>query len=130
MFLESLKAVLTIQVLREGFYISSGRRANADFLDECIFGRYFCHTQFFSLHTHVHILCMWREIGCKLEDVLEFFSRSESVLALGFEKKPSLVFLHRASAKLPTASTCDLELKVPAKYSNYPGSHDPWVQRK
>ena len=47
-----------------------------------------------------------------------FFSGANRVPMLGFEKKPSLSFLH-LNAMLPTASTCALQLRLPANFKDY-----------
>ncbi len=51
--------------------------------------------------------------------MLVFFSGADRVPSLGFQKQPSLVFLHGDSAKLPTASTCDLQLRLPANHKDF-----------
>ena len=43
---------------------------------------------------------------CTLEDILVFFTGTSSVPPLGFDRRPSVVFLHDPTAILPTASTC------------------------
>ena len=59
------------------------------------------------------------DIACTLEDVLVFFSGASCVPPLGFDSNPTLVFLHSKTATLPTASTCDLQLRLPATYNEY-----------
>ncbi len=55
-----------------------------------------------------------------LEDILTFFSGSASVPPLGFPKQPTVSFI---SGCLVTASTCDVELRIPIghdkNYSNF-----------
>ena len=50
------------------------------------------------------------EIPCSLEDVLIFFSGSDQVPPLGFEKEPAISF---HDSVLATSSTCDLQLRLP-----------------
>ena len=38
---------------------------------------------------------------------------------LGFDLKPTLAFLHVRSATLPTALTCEMQLRLPATYRLY-----------
>ena len=59
--------------------------------------------------------------ACNLKDVLIFFSGSDRVPPLGYDVSPSLVFLHHSNARFPTASTCDLQLRLPASYVDYEG---------
>ena len=55
---------------------------------------------------------------CTLEDILVFFSDADSIPPLGFEASPKLFFLH-GEARLPTASTCGLHLRLPTMYTVY-----------
>ena len=48
---------------------------------------------------------------CSLNDVLVFFTGADEIPPLGFPKVCSVIFLH--DAKLATASTCDLQLRLP-----------------
>jgi len=50
---------------------------------------------------------------CCLEDVLVFFTGADRVPPLGFAKECSVTFLHGPGEKLATASTCDLQLRLP-----------------
>ena len=52
---------------------------------------------------------------CSIEDVLVFFSGTDRVPPLNFEKQPTIT-LHNAYAKFATASTCDLQLRLPTGY--------------
>ena len=70
----------------------------------------------YSIGISIHFID--EEIGCTLQDVLVFFSGANRVPPLGFDKRPSLTFLHN-NAKLPTASTCDIRLRIPACYTQY-----------
>ena len=56
------------------------------------------------------------DISCSLEDVLVFFSGASTIPPLGFPLKPSLRFLYGEGARLATASTCDLVLRIPTCY--------------
>ena len=42
-----------------------------------------------------------------------FFSGSNRIPPTGFSRKPSVVFVHDPLRKLATASTCDLQLRLP-----------------
>ena len=53
--------------------------------------------------------------GCKVEDVLVFFTGADHVPPLGFEGA-SLTFQHSPTDKFATASTCDPELRLPTCY--------------
>ena len=67
-------------------------------------------------------------IGCALEDVLVFFSGAERVPPCGFgDTNPSLVFLHDDKQVLPTASTCNLELRLPTRHGNFNRFKDAMV---
>ena len=46
---------------------------------------------------------------------------------IGFDKKPTMIFLHHKNAVLPTASTCDLELRLPAIHKTYEAFRDAMV---
>ena len=59
------------------------------------------------------------EIDCTLEDVLVFFSGANHIPPLGFDVKPTLGFVNFSTATLPTASTCDLQLRLPSVYKDY-----------
>ena len=79
-----------------------------------------------SLNFIVCMLCLCpycvyidEDIGCTLEDVLVLFSGASCMPPLGFDSNPTLVFLHSKTAALPTASTCDLQLRLPATYNEY-----------
>ena len=52
-----------------------------------------------------------------MEDVLIFLSGSAVVPPLGFDKSPSIVFNHKGP--LATASTCDLQLRLPIIHRTY-----------
>ena len=59
------------------------------------------------------------DVHCSPEDILIFFSGASQVPPLGFEKHPTLTFLH--SGRLATASTCDLQLRIPTVHgTSYP----------
>ena len=57
-------------------------------------------------------------IGCSVEDVIVFFSGSNRVPPTGFAKKPTVTFFHDPLRKLATASTCDLQLRLPVCHGN------------
>ena len=54
--------------------------------------------------------------GCSIEDVLVFCTGTDRVPPLQFNKQPTVTFLHASSAKFATASTCDLQLRLPTSY--------------
>ena len=53
------------------------------------------------------------EVECNLENILSFCSGADNIPPAGFPKEPSLVFDHAKAAILPTASTCDIALRLP-----------------
>lgn len=55
--------------------------------------------------------------GCTIGDVLVFFTGTDRVPPLGFEKPPTVSFLHQ-DAIFATASTCDVRLRLPTKYAD------------
>ena len=66
-------------------------------------------------------------VDCSLEDVMTFFSGAESIPPCGFEGlAPSLVFLH-GNQPLPTASTCDLEFRLPTRHENFEKFKDAMI---
>lgn len=68
------------------------------------------------------------ECSCSLQDVLMFFSGASSIPPCGFEGIiPTMIFLHNIDAVLPTASTCDLEFRLPATYTDYQKFKDAMV---
>lgn len=52
-----------------------------------------------------------------MEDVLVFFSGSSCIPPLGFDKQPTISFNHDGT--LATASTCDLQLRLPVVHDSY-----------
>ena len=68
------------------------------------------------------------EVKCSLEDVLIFFSGSANIPPLGFPMKPSLRFLCGEEARLATASTCDLVLRIPTCYGKEYPSFKEWME--
>ena len=58
------------------------------------------------------------DVDCSVEDVL-VFSGADRVPPLGFEKQPTLTFIHNSSAKSATVSTCALELQLPTCHGIY-----------
>ena len=53
---------------------------------------------------------------CSIEDVLSFLLRDRQSSSSELEKQPTITFLHNASAKFATASTCNLQLRLPTGY--------------
>ena len=123
--IESIKALFEVQ------YVSNESRLRpkeeeayiffVDFLDECegeiIVMDILCITfkLLFIENTLDH---------CSLKDVLIFFSGTDTIPPHEFH--PTIVFSH-GNAILPTASTCDLELRIPATHSNYVKFRDAMV---
>ena len=56
--------------------------------------------------------------GCTLEDILVFFTGSSSIPPHGFGKKNSctVTFISDGKTSLPTASTCNMELRLPTSH--------------
>ena len=52
-----------------------------------------------------------------VKDVLTFFTGADRVPPCGFPKEPKIRFLHNDTEVLATASTCDLEIRIPVKFS-------------
>ena len=48
--------------------------------------------------------------------MLVFFSGCSVIPPLGFPSSPTLMFLHGNEARLATASTCDIVLRIPTCY--------------
>ena len=46
--------------------------------------------------------------SCTIEDVLIFFTGTDRIPPSGFDKEPTIHFIHDKSAKFCTANTCDL----------------------
>ena len=68
------------------------------------------------------------EVDCSVKDVLVFFSGSDSIPPCGFEGvTPTMIFLHSCDDLFPTASTCDLEFRLPATYGEYQKFKDAMV---
>lgn len=55
-------------------------------------------------------------IECTPEDVLVFFSGSNNIPPIGYDKQPVLMFV---DGPLATASTCDAQLRIPIRHGNY-----------
>ena len=54
-----------------------------------------------------------------MRDVLIFFTGASNIPPIGFKEVLSLYFLYPFSAKLPTASTCDMTLRIPTSHDEY-----------
>ena len=78
-------------------------------------------TMLYSLFIGYSWSCLDGESGidCTLEDLLVFFSGADCIPPLGFGVNPILVFVNITSATLPTASTCDVQLRLPATHKDY-----------
>ena len=55
-------------------------------------------------------------MSCSLADLLIFASGANQMPLLGFEKPPTIIFVHNKTRILPTASTCDVELRLPTTH--------------
>ena len=128
-FLESIKELVVVNFSQKGSVLRPLEEQAyiyfTDFLDECV-GEFMKRTkcrvfwyfsitwlQGFLFHTYTD-----EDINCRLEDVMVFFSASDRIHPLGFKVTPSIVFLH-GNAKLPTSSTCALELRLPTIHTCY-----------
>jgi hypothetical protein len=60
--------------------------------------------------------CEAKQIDCKLKDILIFSSGAETVPPIGFAHTPKITFIN---SHLPTASTCDVELRLPTTHTQY-----------
>eukprot|EP00731_Ephydatia_muelleri_P014783 Em0008g503a len=59
--------------------------------------------------------------GCTLGDLLSFFTGSSTIPPQGFNKQCTITFNH-GSDRLPTASTCSLEIRLPTCHGEDYGS--------
>ena len=59
------------------------------------------------------------EVECMLSDILIFCSGSDKIPPTGFVETPTLTFLYAESSTLPTASTCDITLRLPTTHVEY-----------
>jgi hypothetical protein len=66
----------------------------------------------YTIKTHLD-----SDVKCTLQDVLMFFIAEASIPRLGFDEQPSIFFLN--DEILPSASTCDLILRLPICHDNY-----------
>ena len=55
---------------------------------------------------------------CSLAHVLIFASGADHIPLLGYENSPTLEFVHNETKVLPTASTCDVQLRLPTTHGN------------
>ena len=65
--------------------------------------------------------------SCTIEDVLIFFTGTDRIPPSGFDKEPTIHFIHDESAKFCTASTCDIQLCLPTKYDVYGDFHEAMI---
>ena len=56
--------------------------------------------------------------GCTIEEVLIFFTGADAVPPLGFDKQPTVCFMHNSNSKCSTSSTCELVLRLPTRHGN------------
>ena len=59
------------------------------------------------------------EVECQLKDILIFTSGSDRIPPVGFAKDPFVIFLYSQLDLLPTASTCDIQLRLPTAHKEY-----------
>ena len=69
------------------------------------------------LHDVFHCIAFVSLLGpaggcCSIQELLEFFTGS-GYPPQGFSRKCTISFLHDTTARLPTAATCNLELRLP-----------------
>lgn len=57
-------------------------------------------------------------MSCDLKDILIFCSGTDHIPPTGFAKSPAIEFAYQQN--LPTASTCDIVLRLPCKHADYP----------
>ncbi len=71
------------------------------------------------LLTNKHFYFLENKGGeCSVKDVMIFLSGSATVPPAGFAKKPTVTFLHESRRKFATASTCDLQFRLPVCHDN------------
>ena len=69
-------------------------------------------------HSYIVYCSVDGTTDCDVTDVLKFCAGTDKIPSCGFDDVyPTLSF--DCSAALPTASTCEVELCLPSKYSNY-----------
>lgn len=89
----------------------------------------FCYLLELSDQIAVHVsVVVGKESTCTLEDVLVFFTGASAIPPLGFSGKPKLVFLETPTEKLPTASTCDLHLRIPTVHGDSFNAFKEWME--
>ena len=72
-------------------------------------------SEYIKLFCNTHIT--EGDIGCSLEDLLIFVTGADRLPPL---KSPTVVFVQNEARILPTASTCDLTLRLPTAHgANY-----------
>ena len=57
-------------------------------------------------------------ISCVIEYVLVFFTGADRIPPMGFNKRLTVTFLLNPNDKFATASTCDLQLRLPTGYGS------------
>ena len=77
---------------------------------------------------HVKFFYPGQETQCSLQDLLVFFTGADAVPVLGFDRRPKLVFLDAPTEKLPTASTCELHLRIPTAHGDCFGAFKDWME--
>ena len=115
--IENLKDMVLIEYSVEG---SSRKHAEertwvhfVDFLDEC--EGISCVSTSVATIIFVFFLHAEGNTGCDVKDVLVFFTGADRLPPIGFHKVPKITFLHSDinTSKFSTASTCDLQLRLP-----------------
>lgn len=65
---------------------------------------------------------------CTLQDVLVFFTGASAIPPLGFQNTAKLLFLEGPTQKLPTASTCELQLWIPTAHGDNFTAFKEWME--
>lgn len=64
---------------------------------------------------------------CSVQDVLIFLSGSSRVPPTGFNPRPSVMFVHDQHRPLATASTCELQIRLPLCHGSYATFKDAMI---
>ena len=130
-FLDSLRSALIIDDDEDDYAGTTDVKANKDlayfhfnlFIDECEEGNFK-----FTFVVVTLIYCTQTGLGgiCTLQELLAFFTGSNTIPPQGFGKKCRITFNADPSERLPTASTCALELRLPTCHEDY-GTFREWM---
>lgn len=80
-----------------------------------------------KLYTYIIVYLAEEGAECKLADILVFFTGADAIPPLGFDETPELVFLDDPHSVLPTASTCDLQLRIPTAHGDNYEEFKQWM---